>query len=262
MSETPGQSIAPVRAVAINGPLLHRRGQPDREPYVSVVVPIFNEVDNIEALLAELMAAMERTGRSHELICVDDGSTDGSFELLRAAHARDPRVIAVRFRRNFGQTPAIAAGFDRARGEWVTTIDAAPAQPPGRHPGGCTARGGGGHDAVSGRQVQRKDARCRPPAAVAGANWLIGRTSPGRRRTTTPARSRPITATWPSTSELYVKRAAMSRRWRRSLGIRWIRGWRSHHARARGVSKAPASPFARCRGPRRRRSIPRWRCAA
>ena len=91
---------------------------------LSIVVPVYNEVDNVEPLIEQLTTALESTGRSYEIVAVDDGSDDGSWELLCEAHQVDERVVAVQFRRNFGQTAAFAAGFDLARGKWVITIDA------------------------------------------------------------------------------------------------------------------------------------------
>lgn len=93
-------------------------------PEISVVIPLFNEVETIPELGTRLTDALERLGRSWEVIVVDDGSSDGSFDALRALHQADPRFTVIRFRRNFGQTPAFAAGFDAARGAIVVTMDA------------------------------------------------------------------------------------------------------------------------------------------
>lgn len=92
-------------------------------PEVSVVVPIYNERDNIEPLHRALSFAMRTLGRPYELVFVDDGSRDGSRERLRAVAAQDPAVVLVLFRRNYGQTAAMAAGFAKARGETVVTMD-------------------------------------------------------------------------------------------------------------------------------------------
>lgn len=91
---------------------------------ISVIAPVFNEVDNIDILYAELTQVLSTIGRTYEIIFVDDGSTDGSFEALNTIKAKDDNVIVIQFRRNFGQTAAFAAGFDYARGESIITIDA------------------------------------------------------------------------------------------------------------------------------------------
>jgi glycosyltransferase involved in cell wall biosynthesis len=95
----------------------------EERPGISVVVPLYNEVDNVEDLHRQVTAALEPTGRTFELVLVDDGSTDGTQERLLELEARDARVRAVVLRRNFGQTAAFSAGFDRSRGDVVVTSD-------------------------------------------------------------------------------------------------------------------------------------------
>ncbi|MBI5368489.1 MAG: glycosyltransferase family 2 protein [Planctomycetes bacterium] len=90
---------------------------------LSVVVPAYNERENLPLLLGELRAALTDLGRPYEIIVVDDGSADGTREALRVACASDPHVVGISFRRNFGQTAAMAAGFARARGEVILTLD-------------------------------------------------------------------------------------------------------------------------------------------
>lgn len=92
-------------------------------PDLSVVVPIRNEALNLEALYVEISSTLTAWGRPWELIVVDDGSTDGSFEILEKIQAADPRVQVIQFRRNFGQTAAFAAGFAHARGALIVTSD-------------------------------------------------------------------------------------------------------------------------------------------
>jgi glycosyltransferase involved in cell wall biosynthesis len=92
-------------------------------PEISLVIPIYNEAPNLEALYAEITAALEPWGRPYEVLLVDDGSTDGSAEILRRLQAADPRLRIIRFRRNFGQTAAFSAGFAHARGRVIVTSD-------------------------------------------------------------------------------------------------------------------------------------------
>ncbi len=91
---------------------------------ISVVSPVFNEEENVEELYNELVSALDKIRKKFEIIFVDDGSTDSTFERLKKIRERDKRVKIIRFRKNFGQTPALSAGFDYARGDIVITIDA------------------------------------------------------------------------------------------------------------------------------------------
>ncbi len=91
---------------------------------LSVVIPIYNEEGNIERLHQELSNALVKLGLDYEVIAINDGSQDRSYQLLNALQARDKRWHIIHFRRNFGQTAAMAAGFDAARGEVVVTMDA------------------------------------------------------------------------------------------------------------------------------------------
>ena len=92
-------------------------------PELSIVIPVHNESPNIKDLYDELTQTLIEYGRSYELIIVDDGSTDDSFEKLASLQMRDPHLRVIRFRRNFGQTAAFAAGFAHARGRLVVTSD-------------------------------------------------------------------------------------------------------------------------------------------
>jgi glycosyltransferase involved in cell wall biosynthesis len=89
----------------------------------SIVVPLHNEQENVTDLYARLKSVMEASGETFEMVLVDDGSIDGTFQMLREIAAVDSRVTVVKLRRNFGQTAGLAAGFDHARGEYIIAMD-------------------------------------------------------------------------------------------------------------------------------------------
>src|ERR1041385_6430782 len=93
-------------------------------PDISVFFPVFNEEPNLRPLHEKVNASLAQLGRSAEIIYVDDGSTDGSLNVLREIAAKDPRVRVIAFRRNYGQTPAMAAGIHAARGRVLIPMDA------------------------------------------------------------------------------------------------------------------------------------------
>jgi glycosyltransferase involved in cell wall biosynthesis len=93
-------------------------------PAVSVVIPVFDEVECLDPLVRDVGGVLDAVGRSAEIVAVDDGSTDGSFERLVALREVEPRLRVVRLQRNYGQTAALAAGIDHARGDLIVTLDA------------------------------------------------------------------------------------------------------------------------------------------
>jgi undecaprenyl-phosphate 4-deoxy-4-formamido-L-arabinose transferase len=125
-------------------------------PDVSIVVTVFNEAGCVEELYRRTLAALEPGPRTFELIFVDDGSTDGTFAMLERLHRADPRVRAVRFKRNFGQHPAMHAGLSRARGDVVVTMDGDLQNAPEDIPRLLEAVEAG-NDVASGRRRARKD---------------------------------------------------------------------------------------------------------
>jgi undecaprenyl-phosphate 4-deoxy-4-formamido-L-arabinose transferase len=125
-------------------------------PDVSVVVTVYNEAGCVEELYRRTIAALEPGPHTFELIFVDDGSTDGTFAMLERLHRADPRVRAVRFKRNFGQHPAMHAGLSRARGDIVVTMDGDLQNAPEDIPRLVEAVEAG-NDVASGRRRVRKD---------------------------------------------------------------------------------------------------------
>jgi len=97
---------------------------PEPRPRISAVVPAYNEVECLPILVSELRAALESTGRTWEMVLVDDGSGDGTGEAMAAEAVREPRIRVLRLEFNAGQSAALAAGLSRARGEVVVTMDA------------------------------------------------------------------------------------------------------------------------------------------
>lgn len=124
--------------------------------HISVIIPVLNEEANIPALHAELHDVMARMGRPYEILFIDDGSTDGSFALLKALAEGHPATRVIRFRRRFGQTAALSAGIDHARGEIIITMDADLQNDPADIPA-LLRKLDEGFDIVSGWRVRRKD---------------------------------------------------------------------------------------------------------
>jgi glycosyltransferase involved in cell wall biosynthesis len=123
---------------------------------ISVVVPVLNEEESLSLLHQRLSEALAGSGASYEIIMVDDGSSDRSFDIMRELQAQDEHLRLVRFRRNYGQTAAFAAGFDRAQGDVVITIDADLQNDPADIPA-LMAKIAAGYDVVSGWRVDRQD---------------------------------------------------------------------------------------------------------
>jgi undecaprenyl-phosphate 4-deoxy-4-formamido-L-arabinose transferase len=126
------------------------------ESEISVVVTLFNEAGSLDELYRRTVSSLDGTGRPYEIVFVDDGSTDGTFAQLERLHAGDERVRVVRFRRNFGQHPAMHAGLARARGDVVVTMDGDLQNAPEDIPK-LVAAVDAGAEVASGRRVARRD---------------------------------------------------------------------------------------------------------
>jgi dolichol-phosphate mannosyltransferase len=145
-------------------------------PKVSVVVPIYNEVESLPHLIEAIATSLNATELSYELICVDDGSIDGSAELLKQQVIAHPNLCAVLLRRNYGQTAAMAAGFNYAQGRAIVTLDGDLQNDPADIPL-LLAKLDEGYDLVSGWRKNRQDAALTRLLPSKIANWLIGQTT-------------------------------------------------------------------------------------
>ncbi|MGM0365720.1 MAG: glycosyltransferase family 2 protein [Actinomycetota bacterium] len=139
---------------------------------ISVIVPIYNEEKNIKALSSRLKETLEGTGLSYEVLLIDDGSRDSSWEEMVKIHQQDNRFRAIKLRRNFGQTAAMSAGFDYCRGEIAVTLDADLQNEPEDIPK-LIEEINKGYDVVSGWRKNRKENYITRRFPSRMANWLI-----------------------------------------------------------------------------------------
>lgn len=124
--------------------------------YLSLIIPIYNEAENLRPLCERIRQALGPTGWEYEVVLVDDGSKDGSEQILTALHEEDSRIKVIRFRRNFGQTAALAAGFAYAHGEIIVSLDGDLQNDPLDIPL-LVAKLNEGYDLVNGWRVNRQD---------------------------------------------------------------------------------------------------------
>ncbi len=129
---------------------------PEPRPHLSVVLPVFNERENLPLLYERLVQVLDAEGQPYEMVFVDDGSRDGSLNVLRALATADPRVVVVELARNFGHQVAISAGLDHARGDGVIVMDADLQDPPEVLPQ-FIARWREGYDVVYAVRASRKE---------------------------------------------------------------------------------------------------------
>jgi glycosyltransferase involved in cell wall biosynthesis len=142
----------------------------------SIVVPFHNEEENVTVLYARLKQVMEQVGESFELVLVDDGSNDRTYKLLEEIAAVDSRVLVVKLRRNFGQTSALAAGFDHASGEFILAMDGDLQHDPNDIPA-FLEKLDEGYDVVSGWRTDRIDNFVFRRIPSRCANWLMAKLS-------------------------------------------------------------------------------------
>ncbi len=149
----------------------------DPELDISIVLPIYNEAGNLQLFIPELSAALQSIGRTYEIVAVDDGSNDDSAAILRELKAQEPHLRIIRFRRNFGQTAAFAAGFDLARGLYIITMDADGQNDPADIGPMLEVMEKGDYDIVSGWRQERKEPLLSRRLPSMLANRIIGRST-------------------------------------------------------------------------------------
>jgi glycosyltransferase involved in cell wall biosynthesis len=148
----------------------------NNKPMVSIVVPFHNEEDNVTELYNQLHAVMQGTHRTYQFVFVDDGSTDLTYKLLKELALIDPAVTVVKLRRNFGQTPALAAGFAHSTGEYVIAMDGDLQHDPNDIPL-FLEKLAEGYDIVSGWRKHRIDNLWLRKIPSRCANWLMAKLS-------------------------------------------------------------------------------------
>jgi glycosyltransferase involved in cell wall biosynthesis len=143
-------------------------------PRLSIIVPFYNESESITGMHRAIADAVTPLGVSFEMVFVDDGSKDNTLEIATEIARRDPRVRVIKFRRNFGQTPAMAAGIEHARGEVLVTMDGDLQNDP-RDIQHFLTKIEEGYDLVVGWRFNRQDKLVSRKIPSRIANWLIGR---------------------------------------------------------------------------------------
>jgi len=151
-------------------------GRIEVRPEVSVVIPLHNEATTLDELYRRVRATMESMNYSWELVLVNDGSTDDTPLILDSLYKEDRRVVVVHLRRNYGQTPALMAGFHHARGELIVSLDGDLQHAPEEIPNFLN-KIAEGYDMVSGWRTARSDAFLTRTVPSRIANWLIAKVS-------------------------------------------------------------------------------------
>ncbi len=141
---------------------------------ISIVIPVYNEEENLNELYAKLIAVLPSITESYEILFVDDSSTDNTFSILKEINEKDKRAKAIKFGRNFGQTAALSAGFDYAKGDVIITMDGDLQNDPGDIPL-LLEKINEGYDVISGWRADRKDPLFTKRLPSKFSNWLASK---------------------------------------------------------------------------------------
>lgn len=165
-----------MNAMAESSPNLTALEKPEEAPYLSLVIPCYNEEESVDELVTEVLEVLDKNTLDGEVVIVDDGSSDATWEKLCGWGDKDPRLKLVRFRRNYGQTAAMVAGLDHARGEVIIPLDADLQNDPNSIPD-LLAKIDEGYDVVSGWRKNRKDTFVSRKLPSIIANAMISKVS-------------------------------------------------------------------------------------
>jgi Glycosyltransferases involved in cell wall biogenesis len=202
---------------------------------ISIVVPLYNEEESVSLLYNSITDVVKDLKRSYEIIFIDDGSSDGTFERAKTIHEKDPHLKVLKFRRNYGQTPAMQAGFDHSKGEIIISMDGDLQNDPKDIPK-FIEKIEEGYDIVCGWRKNRKDRLVTRKIPSKIANWLIGKVTGVRIHdngcSLKAYNSRVIKAT-----KLYSEMHRFIPAMTSIIGARYTEIVVNHHARQFGTSK-------------------------
>ena len=202
---------------------------------ISIVVPLYNEEENFQILYESISEVMKQIGKFYEILFVDDGSSDHTFELAKGIHLKDKHVKVVKFRKNYGQTPAMQAGFDYAKGDLVISMDGDLQNDPKDIPK-IMEKINDGYDIVCGWRKNRKDKLISRKIPSKIANWLIGHIT-GVKIHDNGCSLKAYKSSVLQRTRLYSEMHRFIPAMASITGIRYTEMVVNHHARQFGVSK-------------------------
>jgi glycosyltransferase involved in cell wall biosynthesis len=202
---------------------------------ISIVVPLYNEEESVKLLYDSITNVMKGLNRKYEIIFVDDGSTDTTFERSKVIHKKDPHLKVIRFRKNYGQTPAMQAGFEHSKGKIVISMDGDLQNDPKDIPK-FIEKIEEGYDIVCGWRKDRKDKLISRKIPSKVANWIIGQVT-GVKIHDNGCSLKAYRSTAIKATKLYSEMHRFIPAMTSVIGTRYTEIVVTHHARKFGISK-------------------------